>query len=288
MQKIEFLVLESIGIVEEGDDLPQLIVDACTEEKLEVKDNDIFIITSKVVSMYEERVADLDELEPSSKAERIARYTGMLAEEVELVLQEGKVLASIPVSRFGKDFILEQSEDKEKAKKALKDIPSMLVTERNGRICTSAGVDLSNAPEGKATLLPEDPNESAKKIRARLEELTGKEIAVIIADTEVNIRGGSTDIAIGCSGIDPLESDFGADDLFGQPKFGGIDLLGDEITGAAALHFGQTSEGTPVVIGRGIEYRQGEGRESDPELIREGFKQVILSSLKLKFLNLLP
>lgn len=267
MQKIEFFAPENIGIV---------------------KDGDIFIITSKVVSAYEGRIARLKEVEPSSKAKRIARYTGMLDEEVELILQEGEVIAAIPVSKFGKDYILQQSEDKDKAEKALENIPSMLVTERNERICTSSGVDLSNAPKGKATLLPKDPNESAKKIRKRLEELTDKEVAVIIADTEVNIRGGTTDIAIGCSGIDPLKSDFGADDLFGQPKFGGIDLLGDEITGAAALHFGQTSEGTPVVIGRGIEYKKGEGRESDPELVREGFKQIILSSLKLKFLNLLP
>lgn len=288
MDKITFYSLDSLGLIEEGDDLPQRIVDSCQEENFEIKDKDVLVITSKVVSVYEGRVVDLEEVEPSLRAKTIAKTTGMLPEEVELILQEGKVLASIPVSKFGQDFILDQAKDKERAKKALEDLPSMLLTERNGRICTSAGVDLSNSPEGKATLLSEDPDQSAKKIREELEELTGKELAVIITDSELSIRAGSTDIAIGCSGIEPVDSDFGAEDLFGEPKFGGVDLIRDEISGAAALHFGQTSGKTPAVIARGLDYDKGEGLKKNSELFSDGVKNTVLSNLKIKLLSLLP
>ncbi|MFW5873532.1 MAG: coenzyme F420-0:L-glutamate ligase [Bacillota bacterium] len=286
MKEISFYSLEKIGLIEQGDNLPEKILETCKEEDFELKDNDVVIITSKVVSMYEGRIVNLKEVEPSSKAKAIAESTGMLEEEVELILQEGEVLAAIPVSKFGQEYILRQADNKEKAKEALDNIPSMLLTERNGRICTSAGVDLSNSPEGKATLLPEDPNKSAKKIKKYLEDKTNKELAVIITDSEVSIRGGSTDIAIGCSGIVPVDSKFGTDDLFGKPKFGGVDLIADEIAGAAALHFGQTSEKIPVVIGRGIEYAKGEGITGNYSLVNEGMKNIILSGIKIKFQDL--
>lgn len=288
MDEITFYPLENIGLIEEGDDLVQRIVDTFTDEGLEFKDNDVVVITSKVVSMYEGRIVDLSDVEPSLRAETIAKSTGIPPEEVELILQESELVTSIPVNEFGEDYILEQSENEERAKEALEDLPSMLVTKRNGRLCTNAGVDRSNAPDGKATLLPEDPDRSAKEIRERIEEITGKEIAVILTDSEVSIRVGETDNAIGCSGINPVESDFGADDLFGEPKFGGVDLKGDEIASAAALHFGQTSEQIPVVVGRGIEYEKGGRTERDSEIIQRGLKQIVLSGLKFKLLKMLP
>lgn len=288
MDEITFYPLENIGLIEEGDDLVQRIVDTFTGEGLEFKDNDVVVITSKVVSMYEGRIVDLDNVEPSLRAETIAKSTGILPEEVELILQESELVTSIPVNEFGEDYILEQSENEERAKEALDNLPSMLVTKRNGRLCTNAGVDRSNAPDGKATLLPEDPDKSANEIRERIEEITGKEIAVILTDSEVSIRVGETDNAIGCSGINPVESDFGADDLFGEPKFGGVDLKADEIASAAALHFGQTSEQIPVVVGRGIEYEKGGSTERDSEIIKRGLKQIVLSGLKFKLLKMLP
>ena len=288
MNEITFYPLENIGLIEKGDDLVQRIADTFTDEGLEFQDNDVVVITSKVVSMYEGRIVDLDDVDPSLRAETIAKSTGILPEEVELILQEAELVTSIPVNEFGEDYILEQSENEERAREALENLPSMLVTKRNGRLCTNAGVDRSNAPEGKATLLPEDPDASAQEIRERIEEMTGKEIAVIITDSEVSIRVGETDNAIGCAGINPVESDFGADDLFGEPKFGGVDLKADEIASAAALHFGQTSEQTPVVVGRGIEYQKGGRTERDSEIIKKGLKQIVLSGLKFKLLKMLP
>jgi len=288
MDSISLYALEEIGLIEEGDDLPGRRIEACEEEDLEIQDNDIIVISSKVVSFHEGRVVDLEDVDPSPRAKAIANSTGMLEEEVQLILREGEVLASIPVRKFGEEFVLNQAKDKETAKKALENIPSMLLTKRNGRICTSAGVDLSNSPEGKATLLPRDPDESARKIREKIEEETGKNIAVIISDSEVTIRGGSMDIAIGCSGIEPIDSNFGAKDLFGKPKLGGIDMKADEVTGAAALLFGQTSERVPVALARGVDYEEGEGVSKNSELLGKGLKHLTLSSIKMKILKLLP
>ncbi|MCF7875696.1 coenzyme F420-0:L-glutamate ligase [Candidatus Bipolaricaulota bacterium] len=288
MEEITFNGLENIGLIEEGDDLVQRIVDTCDDEGLEIKDDDVIVITSKVVSMYEGRYVDLSDVDPGLRAKTIAKSTGILPEEVELVLQESEVIASLPVSKFGEDYILQQAENEDRAREALEDLPAMLVTKRNGRLCTNAGVDRSNSPEGKATLLPEEPNESAKEIRERIEKITGKETAVIITDSEVSIRAGETDNAIGCSGINPVESDFGADDLFGTPKFGGVDLKADEIASAAALHFGQTSERVPVVIGRGIDYQKGGRTERDSEMVKKGLREAVLSSLHLDLLKMLP
>ena len=288
MKEIRFQGLENLGIIEEGDDLPGKILEACRREKVEVEDGDVFVITSKVVSMYEGRVVELEEVEPSTRARAIARTTGMMPEMVQLILEESRVVAEIPVSRIGMDFVLGQAEDREEARKALEKIPSMLVTVVDGRICTSAGVDISNSPEGMATLLPEDPDRSAKELREKLEKETGRELAVIIADSELTFRGGSTDIAIGCSGIQHAETKFGGKDLFGNPKFGGLDMTGDEIAGGAALLFGQTSENIPVVVAKGLEYRRGEGTLENSELVGKGLRKGILSGMKMKVLRLLP
>lgn len=111
---------------------------------------------------------------------------------------------------------------------------------------------------------------------------------MILTDSEVSLRVGEMDIAIGCSGINPVESDFGADDLFGKPKFGGVDLKTDEIPSAAALHFGQTSEQTPVVLGRGIEYPKGGRTEKGSDIMKKGLKQAVFSGLQLDLLKMLP
>ncbi len=288
MEEITFYGLENIGLIEEGDDLVKRILDTCDDEGLEIKDDDVIVITSKVVSMYEGRYVDLSDVDPGLRAKTIAKSTGILPEEVELILQESEVVASLPVSKFGEDYILQQADNEERAKEALEDLPAMLVTKRNGRLCTNAGVDRSNSPEGKATLLPEHPNQSAEDIRERIEEITGKETAVIITDSEVSIRAGETDNAIGSSGINPVESDFGADDLFGKPKFGGVDLKADEIASAAALHFGQTSEQVPVVIGRGIDYQKGGRTEKDADMVARGLREAILSGIQLDLLKMLP
>jgi coenzyme F420-0:L-glutamate ligase/coenzyme F420-1:gamma-L-glutamate ligase len=89
------------------------------------------------------------------------------------------------VADIGKDHILEHAVDVEAAEEAIEKMPSALLTDRNGRLCTNAGVDWSNSPEGKMTLLPKDPDESARRIRTELAEKTGKDLGVVLADSEI-------------------------------------------------------------------------------------------------------
>jgi coenzyme F420-0:L-glutamate ligase/coenzyme F420-1:gamma-L-glutamate ligase len=107
------------------------------------------------------------------------------------------------------------------------------------------------------SLLPRDPDAEAGKIREQIRQLTGRQLAVILADTEM-IPFGTMDFAVGSSGIGPISKKFGKKDLFGKPKFGGIDLVAYELTSASALLFGQTGAGIPVVVIRGCEYEISE------------------------------
>jgi coenzyme F420-0:L-glutamate ligase/coenzyme F420-1:gamma-L-glutamate ligase len=133
-----------------------------------------------------------------------------------------------------------------------------LAHSRIGRLHTcDAGINGSNHEKGIVSLLPEDPDQAAKDIRQELQRMTGKKLAVILADTEM-IPFGTMDFAVGSSGIDPVSKQFGQEDIFGKPKFGGIDLTAHELCSASALVFGQTDAGIPVAIIRGCEYQINE------------------------------
>lgn len=269
------------GLFEGGEDLVGRILES-TEGSPELADGDIVVVSSKVVSLAEEQYADLESVSVSARAERIADRTGIDDREAQLVLDESTVVGAIPVAELAADHLLEQAADDERAERVVEDVPALLVTIRNGRLCTNAGVDLSNSPQGMATLLPGDPNASARRIRNDIKERAGVDVAVVLTDSEVSHRGGSIDIAIGCAGIDPIDRKFGAEDLYGNPKLGGIDLIADEIAAGAVLLSGQAAERTPVVIVRGLEYESGGGIEPDVELVRDAISPMIRESVRVK------
>ena len=89
-------------------------------------------------------------------------------------------------------------------------------------------LDFSNSPPGYCTLPPKNSDESARRIRKGVRRLTGKNVAVIITDTEWKLdKFGTVDIALGCSGIQPISKKFGSKDLYEKPKFGGVDDLSE-------------------------------------------------------------
>jgi coenzyme F420-0:L-glutamate ligase/coenzyme F420-1:gamma-L-glutamate ligase len=246
-----------VGKVEPGDDLVDRIVETTTEE-YPLQDGDVVVITSKVVSMAEERLVDADDVTVTERDERVGEVTGLDPREVAVIYAESEVLGGIPIADIGEDLILEHATDRAAARAAIDQMPSALLTDRDGRLCTNAGVDWSNAPEGKMTLLPEDPDASARRIRDRLEERTGADLAVVLADSEI-LGPGTMDLATGCSGIQAIDSNFGRTDLYGEPKIGGLDLVADELAAGSALLFGQADERTPVTVVRGLDYDDGEG-----------------------------
>lgn len=269
-----------IGRVEPGDDLVSRIVDT-TSEEYPLSEGDVVVLTSKIVSIAEERLVEADDVDVDDRARRVAEVTGLDPREVAVVYEESDVLGAIPVAEIGEDLLLEHAADRDAAREAIDEMPSALVTERNGRLCTNAGVDWSNTPEGIMTLLPEDPDASARRIREGIEERTGADVAVVLADSEI-LGPGTMDLAVGCSGIEAIDSNFGRTDLYDQPKIGGLDLVADELTAGSALLFGQADEQTPVVVVRGLDYEDGEGVPNSGGLIRRGLRRTVELTARLK------
>jgi coenzyme F420-0:L-glutamate ligase/coenzyme F420-1:gamma-L-glutamate ligase len=136
----------------------------------------------------------------------------------------------------------------------------------HGFVCASAGVDRSNTPgEGWVVLLPRDPDASAAGIRSALAERFGIAPAVVVSDSFGRAwRQGTTDVAIGVSGMSPLLDLRATDDAAGRPLESTIIAVADELAGAAELVMGK-AEGVPAVLVRG--YRAGPGDGSARELI---------------------
>ncbi len=230
--------LEGIPIIKAGDDLGEIIVRAAERQGVGIEEGDVVVVTQKIVSKAEGRLLNLDEVEPSSFAVEVAKSSGKDPRHVEAILRETRRI----VKMKGHVLIMET---------------------RHGFVCANAGVDLSNVGGGLASLLPEDPDESARGIRRRIMELTGKEIAVIITDTWGRPwRLGQVDFAIGVAGMKPLKDYRGEKDPFGYELTATNIAVADELAAAAELAKGKLN-GIPVVIIRGYEYPKGDGRAVD-------------------------
>ena len=131
---------------------------------------------------------------------------------------------------------------------------TVIAKTKHGFICANAGIDKSNIEEGSALLLPEDPDKTSRDIRKKIEHKTGKKISVIICDTFGRAwRKGQTNVAIGSSGIEPLESYIGEKDTFDNELFATEIAIVDELAGAAGLVM-KKSDNIPIVIIKGVKY----------------------------------
>ncbi len=131
---------------------------------------------------------------------------------------------------------------------------TVIAKTKHGFICANAGIDKSNIEEGYALLLPEDPDKTCRDIRKKIEHKTGKKISVIICDTFGRAwRKGQTNVAIGSSGIEPLESYIGEKDTFNNELFATEIAIVDELAGAAELVM-KKSDNIPIVIIKGVKY----------------------------------
>ena len=234
MTRIELIAVEGLPEVSPGDDLGELI---SSRSQLEARD--ILVVAQKVVSKAEGRMVSLAGVTASDDAVRIA--TGLIADPdprmVQVVLDE-----SVRVLRSQRVLITET---------------------RHGFVCANSGVDHSNVPgDDVVTLLPEDPDASAERLRLRLRELTGTEVGVIVSDTFGRPwRLGIVNVALGVAGL-PASLDLrGTLDDSGRPLHATVLAIADEIAAAAGLVMGKTGR-TPAVIVRGLELQgSGKGRQ---------------------------
>jgi len=244
---VQVIGVEGLPIVKEGDDLAGLICSSAARQGVIVEDGDVVVVTHVVVSRVEGDVVSLDEVEPSEFAKSLAERLGKDAALVEVVLRESKSIV-----RMGGGNIISET--------------------KHGFVCANAGVDKSNVPGDRVVaLLPKDPDRSARRIRDRIRLLTGKNVAVIVSDTHGRpLRDGQINVAIGVSGIDPIKSLLGEQDLFGYVLKVKRTAVADELASAAELVIGQAAEGVPVAIIRGYVYGRSEtGRATELIRVRE-------------------
>jgi coenzyme F420-0:L-glutamate ligase/coenzyme F420-1:gamma-L-glutamate ligase len=232
MPDVRLIGLKGIPLVQTGDDLAALIAEAIDIQGEALEDGDVLVVTSKVVSKAEGRWADLETIEPDEEARRVAAECGKDPREVALILGESK-----GISRMRKGVLITQH--------------------KLGFVSANAGIDHSNARPGGQwrLLLPEDPDGSAAALRARLGELTGATIAVVLSDSHGRpFRMGTVGVGIGAAGLPALRDLRGEPDLFGTALEVTEVGFADELAAAAGLVFGQAAEGIPAVIIRGLRY----------------------------------
>lgn len=242
LTQITLTGLPGLPLVRPGDDLAALIAASLADAAFDLEPADVVVITSKLVSKAEGRFCDLMTVTPSPRAHEIAAITRKDPRLVELILRE-----SAAVSRMRADVLI--------------------VRHRLGFTLANAGIDHSNVGEGGedwVLLLPEDPDRSARELRARLGALTGVEPGIVISDSHGRpFRNGTVGAAIGVAGIPALNDMRGRQDLFGRVLRITVTGLGDEIAAAAGLVSGQGAEGLPVVIVRGLALPEADGRATD-------------------------
>lgn len=197
-----------------------------------LEDSDIVVVTSKVISKIEGRLVSVGDGEEERQRAREDAITG---QTVAVVAQRG---------------------------------PTRIVRNRLGLTMAAAGIDASNVPNGVIALLPEDPDTSARRLRAAIRARLGRDVAVVITDTVGRPwREGLVDIAIGVAGITPLRDLRGTIDTHGHPLAVTALAQADEIASASELVRGKVGS-IPVAIVRGIPWQEGEATASS--LIRGG------------------
>ena len=234
---IALVPVEGLPEIEEGDDLGALIA-----ARARLEDGDVVVVAQKAVSKAEGRVVRIDDVQASDRARELAGQRD--PREVEIVLGE-----TVRIVRARPPFIIAET--------------------RHGFVCASAGVDHSNAPRpGTVVLLPLDPDASARRIRDGLRERTGADVAVIVADSFGRpFRHGTTDVAIGVAGMEPLVDLRGTVDRAGYVLRSSRVAVADELAAAADLARGK-HDAIPVVIVRGVSVA-GEGAATDLVMSRE-------------------
>jgi coenzyme F420-0:L-glutamate ligase / coenzyme F420-1:gamma-L-glutamate ligase len=292
MSKISIIGLKTIPEVHVGDDIANLIIRSCVEEAVEIVPGDIVVIASKIVSKSEGRVVDLRTVNPSPKSKVISKLTGKDPALIELIRRQSKeIVAAIPIKKIAKKFpvLFENlSTNQDTIPNLVKNESTMLIVKMKHGLASEAGIDYSNNPKGFISLLPLDPNESAYRIRRELIKWVGGDLAVVITDTEIAFTHafGSIEVAIGFSGIRPVAQDFGSKDRFGKEKFGGADIIIDELASAAALLMGQTSEGIPVAIVNGLKYKtEKDFKQVSDKALNKSIWWTIISTIKLRLIS---
>ncbi len=234
MSSLELFAVEGLPEVRSGDDLGELI-----SAKARLEPADVLVVAQKVVSKSEGRVRELDSVDAGDEARRIAKQLIALPDPrlVQVILDE-----SVRVLRSERVLITET---------------------RHGFVCANSGVDQSNTGgPGIVTLLPDDPDASAQRIRGRIHERAGVDVGVIVSDTFGRPwRLGIVNVALGVAGLPALIDLRGTPDDAGRDMHATVLAIADDLASAAGLVMRKTAR-APVVVIRGLTLTgDGHGRD---------------------------
>ncbi len=244
--KLEIFAISDLPEVASGDSLAALLSQAIEQNGPGLQDGDVLVVAQKVVSKAEGRMVELSRVEPSASALSLAEKLGKDARHLEVILRESRRVVRMEGRKDGR---LEGG--------------VIIVETHLGLVCANAGVDTSNVPEGWVSLLPADPDASARRLLEELGSATGKRLAVIISDTFGRPwREGLTNVAIGVAGFQPLHDYRGQQDRQGHSLAATVIATADELAAAAELVMGKTA-GRPAAIVRHFPWTPGPGKAAD-------------------------
>ena len=244
VSEIRIIPVRGVGEARPGDDVAGLLAQAFERQGARFEAGDVLVVTQKIVSKAEGQIVKLGTVTPSETALALARVNGRDARQIEVALRETAEAVRLDMTR------------------------GILISEtRHGFVCANAGVDGSNlATADEVSLLPVDPDASARGIRDGVRARTAADVAVIISDTFGRAwRTGQTNVAIGVAGMRPVH------DYRGQQDSAGLTLVvteiavADELAAAAELVMGKLDR-VPAAVVRGYVFEPAEG--SARELVR--------------------
>ena len=231
LTKIQIIPITIQDDIIYGDDITNIIINSLKEKNESLQENDIVVITHKIISKTEGKIIDLTKIVPSEESKNISAQTGKDPRLVELIFSQSKEIV-----RIERDIIITET--------------------KHGFVCANAGIDTSNVGKlsNHVVLLPDDPDKSARKIRDDLNSRTKATVGVIISDTFGRpFRTAQVNIAIGIAGFDPIKSYIGKLDMYGKVLRITEIAIADEIASAAELVMGKSSR-VPVTIVRGYDF----------------------------------
>ncbi len=239
------LAVRGLPEVRPGDDLAGMLVAALAENQITLAAGDILVLAHKIISKAEGRIVRLDEIEPSPRAHDLAARLGKDPRKIEVILSESDAIvrAVRPANRP----------------------EGVLITRhRLGFVCANAAVDESNVgADGSVVTLPVDPDGSARRLRARLEDLTGIRLGIIMTDTFGRAwRLGHVNVAIGLAGVPARVDLAGQPDAFGRPLQVTAPALADELAAAAGLLMAKDAM-APAIVVSGIAWQESDSSAAD-------------------------
>ena len=234
MNKLKFIPIIGIPEIKSGDNIPKIINKGLFSNKINLKNNDILVLTQKIISKAENRIIDLHSVKPKSKAIKLGKELNKNPKLVQLILDESKSIIKIDKNR------------------------GIIITETKlGHICANSGIDSSNIYGGNnVSLLPENPDKSAKLIFKNLiQDHNIENLGIIISDTFGRPwRVGQTNISIGSYGITPLVDYQNNTDAFGEKLNTTKICIVDELSGGAEILMEKALQ-IPIVLIRGVKFQ---------------------------------